>query len=344
MIPSKFSIGIGLSAAALSLLLWVGCGNASSDNAPTSDADSPRIAAIDNLLKAIEAAPNDATLFAQLGSTYVQYEGYDEAITSFQKAIALDSTQPAYFAALTDVYMRYNKSYDALLTAQRAVGQFPDSISALFNLADVQLKLKKYDPSIQTVKRILERQPTNDLAFFLLGQNYKYKGDTLQALKSFQTAVDFNADYLLAYQELALLCDAMGRDELAIQYFDNSIRIDSTDAITLFNRANFHRERLQDSEALFWYKKAIAADRNYYAPYFNVGIIYLEYDSLDKAQRYFDLATKMEPTFAMGYYYRGLTHQQRGDLTAAARDYEQALAFDPDLLRAQRALDGLGAQ
>lgn len=325
------------------VLLWVGCGqNDAADHAPTPDA--PRIPAIDNLLQAIEANPNDPALFVALGKTYAEYEGYDEAIASYQKAIALDSTQPAYFAALTDVYMRYNKSYDALLTAQRAVGQFPDSISALFNLADVQLKIKQYAPSIQTVKRILSQQPSSDLAYFLLGQNYKYTGDTLQALKSFQSAVDLNADYLLAYQELALLCDAMKRDALAVQYFDNAFRIDSIDVITLFNRANFHRERMQDNEALYWYKKAIAADRSYYAPYFNVGIIYLEYDSLPQAQRYFDLATKMEPTFALGYYYRGLTHQQRGDFKAAARDYEQALAFDPDLSRAQQALDDLPAQ
>lgn len=300
------------------------------------------IPTIDKLLKEVEKSPKDPTLFYDLAEAYYEHEGYDEAIMSAQKAIALDSTQPKYFNLLAYVYLNYNQSYEALTTMQRASGYFPDSLNVLVNLADIQMTLANYDASMQTAKRILEVNPASDEAFYLMGMNLKYKGDTLKALQSFQTAVERNEDHILAYQELAMLSDVLGRDDLALLYFENSLRIDSTDKFTLFNRANFHRDRRQNNDAIYWYQKAFKVDKDFSEPYFNIGIIYLEYDSLQQAYEHFNLAVNVEPTFDIAYYYRGITSEKMGNETAAISDYRNALKFDPDLVRAKRALEDLG--
>ncbi|MGB0983100.1 MAG: tetratricopeptide repeat protein [Saprospiraceae bacterium] len=302
------------------------------------------IPSIDKLLKEVEKSPNDASLFYRLGEAYYENEGYDEAIMAAQKAISLDSTQPKYFNLLAYTYLNYNQSYEALLTMQRASGYFPDSMNTLINLAEIQMTLANYDASMQTAKRILEVYPASDEAFYIIGMNMKYKGDTSNALKSLQTAVERNEDHLLAYQELAMLSDALGKDNLALLYFDNSLRIDSTDKFTLFNRGNFHRDRRQDSEAVYWYRKAFMADKDFAEPYFNIGILYLEHDSLKQAYEHFNLAVNVEPTFDIAYYYRGITSEKMGDKTAAISDYRNALKFDPDLGRAKKALKDLGQE
>ena len=297
---------------------------------------------IDKLLKAVEDEPNNSELFYELSKAYYDNEGFDEAIQSAQRAIALDSTDPNYFHLLSYIYLDYNRSYEALKTIQSASGRFPDSLNTLMNLAEIQMYLKNYEPSIQTIKRILEVNPVSDEAFYLMGMNLKYQGDTANALKSFQTAVDRNENHLLSYQELAILCDELGQDRLSLQYFENSLRINPYDPITLINKANFHRDRRQDNEAILWYKKAFESDKSYPEPNFNIGIIYLEYDSIQRAYNHFNMALETDPAYGIAYYYRGLASKMLGNQSAAIDDYRSALSFNPDMEKAKQALSELG--
>lgn len=329
----------------IALSIFASCNDGKTPTAPDTSTGVPEI---DALLKQVEKSPNDPILFAQLSRAYYNNDAFDEAIQSVQKAIQLDSSQPVYFHLLADIYLNYNRSYDALLTAQRASGLFPDSVSTLLNLAEIQMILEQYQPSIQTTKRVLAVQPTSNEAFYMLGMNYKYLGDTLKALQSFQEAVNRNEDHLFAYQELAMLCDAQRKDDLAIQYFNNALRIDSTDHYTLFNLGNFYQRRRKDNDAVYWFQKDLDANRRHPNPdfsiartFFNIGIIYLDHDSLQTAYNNFNIAANEEPEFDKAYYYRGLTAEKMGDQQGAIQDYKQALAFNPDNKKAEQALQQL---
>ena len=316
------------------LLLWACNGN--DDSVPMLD--SKGIPEVNNLFKEIAKSPDDPALFMQLGKVYYDNEGFDEAIQCFQKAIQLDSSQTNYYHRLADVYWDYNKSYEALTTMQRASGRFPDSTNTLLMLSEMQMKLKTYKPSMETAKRVLNLQPMNDEAFYMIGMNLKYLGDTLGALKSFQTVVDRNEDHLPAYQELAILCDNSRKDELALQYFDNALRIDSLDQFTAFNLANFYQRRKQDNAAIYWYQRAVKANKNFPEPYYNIGIIYLEYDSFQVAYNHFNIAANLAPDFDRAFFYRGLAAEKMGKKQMAMEDYNQAYQINPDNKRAKRAL------
>ena len=67
----------------------------------------------------------------------------------------------------------------------------------------------------------------------------------------------------------------------------------------------------------------------------------MELDSLDKAIKNFDIATKVDPTEASYYYYRGKAKEKKGNKTEAKADYEQALRFDADLKEAKKSLSKL---
>ncbi len=172
-------------------------------NGPTHDVY------INTLLQQIENNPKDAELFIQLGRAYYENENLEDATKSVQRAIALDSTQARYFHFLADIQLDNFDSFGVITTMQRAKYRFPDSVGTLLKLSEMQMLTKKYDESIKTANAILEKNPNNDEAFYMIGMNLKYKGDTVNALKSFQTAVDFNSEHLFAYQELAILCDKL---------------------------------------------------------------------------------------------------------------------------------------
>jgi Tfp pilus assembly protein PilF len=66
------------------------------------------------------------------------------------------------------------------------------------------------------------------------------------------------------------------------------------------------------------------------APYYDLGLLYLDQDSLIQAMTHFDLSIKIDPLFARAYFYRGLTKELLGEIDAARLDYEQTLQIDPE--------------
>lgn len=78
------------------------------------------------------------------------------------------------------------------------------------------------------------------------------------------------------------------------------------------------------------YKRAIEKDKDYAAPYFNLGNIYLKQGLYDEAERYYLLAVKKSPS--NGMFYNNLAWLYiygRNDLDRAERFAKDAVKFDP---------------
>jgi tetratricopeptide (TPR) repeat protein len=57
-----------------------------------------------------------------------------------------------------------------------------------------------------------------------------------------------------------------------------------------------------------------------------------------EAMESLDMAERIDPTFAMIYYYKGVVHLSTQDAAAAAADFAKALAQDPTLQPAREGL------
>jgi len=55
------------------------------------------------------------------------------------------------------------------------------------------------------------------------------------------------------------------------------------------------------------------------------GNTYYEHDDFDMAIHSYTEAIKINPTFALVYYYRARAFIMKGDLESAGRDYERAI-------------------
>ena len=314
------------------------CGNNAEDKPDLEGSSIPEIMAMQ---KEVEQSPQDAEAYIRLAQAYYKHEGYDEAIQIVKRAISLDASQARYHRMLSQIYLQYNKSLDALTTIQKAASIFPDSLDIQIDLARKQNYLKQYKPAIETLNKVISANIANDAVYYMLATNYRYLGQSEKALANLKVATELNADNLLAYQDLAIMCDTLGKDALSLQYFENALRIDSTNMMTLFARGDFHNRRLQDKDAILWYQKVAKYNRDYPEPYFNIGLIYMDSDSIAQANKHFNMVVEIEPTHSLGYYYRGLSAQMLGDKASAINDYKQALNINPDLYKAEKALRDL---
>lgn len=73
----------------------------------------------------------------------------------------------------------------------------------------------------------------------------------------------------------------------------------------------------------------------------NLGIEAYNAGELDDALQYFDRAARENPDYADVYYYRGLTHLNKGDNADARADFEKLLALAPEHPRAAEVRDFL---
>ena len=308
------------------------------ENNPAAGTPDPSISQLNLLL---EETPNDPELYFQRAKIYYELDGYDEAIQDVQKALSFDSVNINYLHLLADVYLDYYQSFRALKTMEKAAMLHPQHIPTLLKLSEFQLILKQPEQALKTLEKIREIDPQNSEMFYMGGLVFEDLGEVDKAIGSFQSAVEIDPELIEAWINLGKLW-AFKKEPIAIQFFDNALRVDSTNVVALHEKAYYLSNTLNDLEgALALYKKIIVSHPQYADAYFNAGLLYLDMDSLDRAMQQFDLNIQVDPTFPQAYYYRGFCAEMKGNPESAAKDYESALNLAPDYDKAREALDNL---
>ncbi len=269
------------------------------------------------------------------------YEGdIARATLLLEEALKRDSTIIDLHHLLADAYFEGMQSQRALDLLQNAAHQFKDSLRVHLKLAEIQLILKKYRASLQTIEHIHKLDPNNPDGFFLKGLVYKEMGDTSLALRQFQYTTRENPQFLDAWIEAGQLAMASGVAK-ASHYFEAGLRI-SPDHIPLLNAlARYQALEGKYPQAKKLYRKIISIDPDYSKAYFDLGLLFLDQDSIELAEDHFNLAVETDPVFATAYFYRGLARELKFDTVSAIHDYRQALSLDPSEQRAEKGVNRL---
>jgi len=295
---------------------------------------------IDRLTDSIKGAPENAGLYLRRAQVFYDNQAYDQAIADLAHVMKLDSTNLRAHHLLADVYLDHLQSSLALQTLERASKLYPDSITTKLKLTEFQLILKQYGAAMNTLADIMKIHPGHPEALFMLGMVYRDQGKTEQAIGAFQSAVERNPDNAEAW---VILGDLMDRthNPLAIQYFDNAIRVAPKNVATWHAKAYFLQNNDKIPEALEIYRHIHTLDPQYAEAYLNAAILLMYHDSLDAASKELDILQKIDPTNAAAWFYKGKLHQLRGENDQAKASYEQALRLDDKYEQAIDALEEL---
>ncbi len=303
---------------------------------------------IDLLTEQIFKNPKNATLYferAQLFRKNADLGGYDYAIEDMKYALSMDSTNPTYHHFLADVFMDYRQSRAALNTMQRCSDLHPDRIQTLLKLAEFQLMLQQYPESMQTTDKILKLDPQSSEGFFMMGMNFKETGKIDEAIKTMQRAADLNAQNKDAFIELGHLFE-LKNNPIALKYFENALTIDSLDIPALMAKAVFLHQHNRIEEATNTYKQIIQLDRHQKDVYYNLGLLYFEHDSMERARQHFNIVLAEAPSYVKtdaptifkSYYYRGACLEKQGNKADALTDYKKSLSLSPTYALAKAAV------
>lgn len=298
---------------------------------------SPALTQFDQL---IDLHPQSADLFLRRGQEFYAMEQYKAAIKDLTKAIDLD---PHLFEArqtLADAFLQDMQSRMALETLEESVEIHPDSVHGYLKLAEFQLILKRYDEALRSLSTVQTLDPNNADAYFISGMLFKEVGDTSKAIYQFQMATRENPKLADAWINIGQLLEA-AKDPEAIRYFNAGLLVAPENKVLLRALAQYLARQGDFSHAKSTYEALLYVDSDDSEAYYDLGLLYLEEDSLEHAQKHFNYAIKTDPRFARAYFYLALTYEWMMDTSQSLFYYRQAHNLNPQDQDAVDAIERL---
>lgn len=261
-----------------------------------------------------------------------------------------------------------------IMASQQATGQAGQDIFAVIDQLSWEIRkdLPLPGPARTEPDRSVAEYTTHSpdaYRHFLNGVEYKTRFYTVEAIKEFKKALEYDSTMAMAYYYLAELEDREFINK-ALKFSENASRRERghieasyalisenlTEAIALLERLTVdypddayaywrlgqtYRRQGQTDLAISYYEKAIAADPYYRDAYNSLAYAYDDIDDLEKSilaiNKYIDIA----PGEANPYDTRGDLLARHGELDKAIESYETALRINPEYYA---SLEKLGLQ
>lgn len=176
--------------------------------------------------------------------------------------------------------------------------------------------------------------------------------ERLKAFKTIIQLIEDDKDLITLRKKNMLLIDAnnyisneyvhIKNYTKALEYSNVSIRLDSTNAKSYFNRGCIYQTMDKDSLAMLDYARAIKIDDNYADAYYNRGIIYEKSARYEEALADYNKAVKQQPPYLADIYNnRGNIYLALKDSSKALSDYGKVLDLDTTNINAYSNRAGL---
>jgi tetratricopeptide (TPR) repeat protein len=183
-------------------------------------------------------------------------------------------------------------------------------------------------------------------------QHYGYQPEAISALNKSQRAKDAMESFLKdnpydAYtcNKLGALYLQMGKRKEGIKLLKQGLKANTATPIVLFelhyHLANAYKNEQNMALAVKHYQKAInqpILPSLKLGAYNNVGGLFQSIGDLSNAEKAYQTAIQIDPTFATGYYNLGMTWKGRGRLKQAIAAYQEAIKYNANYAEAYQNL------
>lgn len=318
--------------------------------------------AIQYFNQAIQAKPYLAKPYLMRAIAKLNLEDYSGAETDANKAIELNP----YLTDAWEVrgVARQNLGRDRLAIAdyKEALKLLPRNRQIMFNMAMAQQRVKDYEEADSTFNELLRYYPSFDNGYLGHANLKLARGDTATAVEDIEKALKLNRNALNAYIMRADIAINSKRDFAsalndmneairlqprltglyinraylrynlddyfgAMSDFDYAIELDPLNATALFNRGLLLSEVSANDRALNDFTKVLDLNPDDYRALYNRAVIYGKKGDYAAGTTDINRVIEAFPDFPGGFYLRGEFERQSGNLYAAKRDFDKALAL-----------------
>ena len=180
-------------------------------------------------------------------------------------------------------------------------------------------------------REILARLPFNFPVLYCLGLLQHQKGQYELAVEFFERAIRVDSNQFAAHLNLGLALHKLQRPKEALASFDRVIALKPDLAEAFFHRGLALQDLEQLEDALASYDHALALRPDFSGVLYNRGNVLRDLDRPEEALASYDRALALAPNSADVLSNRGIALQNLKRLEEALASYDRALALKPDL-------------
>ncbi len=219
------------------------------------------------------------------------------------------ASKDGYIPAFSEVYVRQlERNPRVTLSLKKIEGESSSLIIQgslnMLEQANVLFKEQKYDEAISLMQQFLEQNPEAYQAYASIGDCYREKGDTDQALENYQKVLELaKEDESMGKEMTARALAGIGESYLKIEDFE---------------------------KAQSYFKQSIEAYPENEILAYNVGEIYFSNQKIDEAIHYFTISTQIKPDWPLPYLKLGYVYLNKADYSNAEAKFKKFLEMDPN--------------
>ncbi|WAL62512.1 tetratricopeptide repeat protein [Thermocoleostomius sinensis] len=200
---------------------------------------------------ASQLLPDNADVWALLGSLQLQLGETDPAIEALLKARSLDRSNSAVLFALGTAYFQKGNYDSAVQYIQAGLRLKPDNVGALFDLGNAFYKLEQYDKAIAEYQKAMDLDPQFWPAVNNIGLVLYEQGDVAGALERWQEALAIDNTQAEPQMAIAVVLYSQGQTEEGLAQGEAALRTDARYGDLQFLEDNLWGEQLLSEAETF---------------------------------------------------------------------------------------------
>jgi len=195
----------------------------------------------------------------------------------------------------------------------------------LYNRAQVNNVLGKLDEALADFTTLIAQDPHYSEYYFDRGNMYRRLKRNEEALEDYNAAIRYGPPYPEVYYNRAGLLSILGREDEALADYTYVLELEPDHIDALINRASILYESGEYSTARSDSERGLALSPGNAQLLCTLGLIEMEEQNLEEAQRAFTVALERDPTLVAAWTNRAILAFERGDADAAIADLSHAL-------------------
>jgi tetratricopeptide (TPR) repeat protein len=176
----------------------------------------------------------------------------------------------------------------------------------------------------------VKKSPKRERAWYWLATYYTSEKDLENAMKCYNTSIECNPAFPLAYNGRANLEKQSNDMKAAIKDYDKAIQLDPKYATAFYNRGITYAAMDKLDKAIADYDMSIKCGNKSSAIYYNRGNAKRRNKNYQSALTDYDIAIKKNPKHSLSYFNRGLTKASLSKHEDAVKDIDSAIKLDPN--------------
>jgi len=224
------------------------------------------------------------------------------------------------------------------------MAKYPDSLLLTENLVQYFRENGNYGAAITETDHAIKKDTLNDRLLDIKATLLFENGDTLNAIKVYEKAIDINPnpEYIISLGSMY----AQTRNPLALALADALLQTPAANAQlqAIFIKGLYYNQTGEKAKAISYFNNCLTIDYRYIMAYREKAICLFDLNQYKEALDVLQKAVAVQNTFDEGYYWMGRCYEKLDKRKEAIENYQLALQIDPNYLEATDALGRLGVK